>query len=249
MKIVATIEARMTSSRLPGKMTLPLGGTSILGVLIDRLKRVPELDAIVLATTTNSTDEVLGEIAEARGISVFRGSETDVLGRVRGALDSAAADVCVEITGDCPLTDPKMVSAMVREFMKTRGENGYVANTTGPVLGAPHGLDVQVFDADSLRTIADEETDLESREHVSLPFYRLQDEARWRPRFISFFPEETCRKVWVSLDYKEDYGLIRDLHEHLSRFDPYYGAEAIAAGCLDRPQMTRACLSLRGLPS
>lgn len=247
MNVVATIEARMTSSRLRGKMTLPLGGEPLLGVLIDRLKHVPELDHIILATTTNATDDVLVDMANGKAIQVFRGSEDDVLGRVRGALDASNADICVEITGDCPLTDPAMVSAMICEFLKTRAINAYVANTTGPICGAPHGLDVQVFEADALRSIEKEVSDPEAREHVSVPFYRDGIDGRWRPRFVSFFPAEICQKVWLALDYREDYELIRDIYAELAPRDPWFGAEAIVDACLARPQAVKACLALRGL--
>lgn len=246
MTTVATIEARMTSSRLPGKMILPLAGEPVLGVLIDRLKRVPELDRIVLATTTNAADDMLEEIALKRGVCVFRGSEDDVLGRVRGALDSAAADVCVEITGDCPLVDPAIVSTLVREFHASRRSHSYVGNTTGPELGSPHGLDVQVFEADALREIDAAVDDPAAREHVSLPFYEGPGVQRWRPRFISLFPSDLCRSVWVSLDHREDYDLISAVHEELFPSDPAYGAHAIIAACQSRPEMTRACLDLRG---
>ena len=222
--IVATVEARMTSSRLPGKMLLPLGSTPVLGVLLDRLKTVRELDAIVLATTVNASDDPLVEVANDRGVAVHRGSEDDVLGRVRGALDAAKADICVEITGDCPLTDPTIVSAMVGEFQATRGLNAYVANTTGPELGVPHGLDVQVFEADALRAIEQEVEDAAAREHVSLPFYRAESAERWKPRFVSFFPDAICRSVWLSLDYREDYALLRSVHEELGANGANYGA-------------------------
>lgn len=245
MTVVASIEARMTSSRLPGKMAMPLGDSSVLGVLIDRLTRVPELDAVVLATTADPTDDVLEKIAEGQGIRVFRGSVDDVLGRVRGALDFAGADVCVEITGDCPLTDPQMVSRMIAEFMATRGVNRYVANTTGPALGAPHGLDVQVFDADALREVEATVSDPEAREHVSLPFYRPENAATWQPRFVEFFPDALCHQIWISLDYREDYELIAAVYDEL-RGDPSFGAQAIIDACLRRTAQTRACLQLRG---
>lgn len=236
----------MTSSRLPGKMAMPLGGDTVLGVLVDRLLSVPELDAIVLATTTNASDDVLAKIAATKGVKVFRGSEADVLGRVRGALDFVQADVCVEITGDCPLTDPAMVSTMIAEFRTTRGRNAYVANTTGPTLGAPHGLDIQVFEADALRQIEEEHSDADAREHVSMPFYRDGTSARWRPRFVEFYPDATSRGVWLSLDYQEDYNLIRDVHEQLARSNRRYGAAALIGAASARTDMTRACLALRG---
>lgn len=222
-----------------------LGGEPVLGVLIDRLKRVPELDSIVLATTVNSSDDVLEDIARTRGIEVFRGSEEDVLGRVRSALDATRADVCVEITGDCPLTDPNMVSRMVHEFAATRDTNHYVANTTGPVLGAPHGLDVQVFEVDALRQIEETVKDADAREHVSMPFYRAENAGRWRPRFVSFFPEDLCRQVWLSLDYAEDFELIAAVYDEL-REDPDFGARQMVEACLRRSAQTHACLALRG---
>ena len=236
----------MTSSRLPGKMNLPLGGKTVLSVLIERLGRVPELDKIVLATTRNAADDALAEVAERCGAEAFRGDEDDVLGRVRGALDSVNAEICVEITGDCPLIDPAIVSEMIREFASTRGHNAYVANTTGPTLGVPHGLDVQVFEADALRAVADEVKDADAREHVSMPFYRADGAPRWRPRFVEFFPSELCRSVWLSLDYREDYELISAVYDELAPNHPAFGAQAMIDACLARPEATGACLRLRG---
>jgi spore coat polysaccharide biosynthesis protein SpsF len=244
--IVGTVEARMTSTRLPGKMTLPIAQQPMLSLLLERLKKVSELDRIVVATTSRSSDDVLENIAITHGVDVFRGSENDVLGRVRGALDLVHADVCVEITGDCPLTDPAMVSTMIREFMKTRGHHAYVANTTGPAMGAPHGLDVQVFEAGALREIESQHQDAAAREHVSLPFYRDGAESRWRPRFVSFFSHEQSRSVWLSLDFAEDYELIRNVHEDLSQTLGQYTAEDLVQACHERPAMTRRCLDLRG---
>jgi spore coat polysaccharide biosynthesis protein SpsF len=246
LTIVATIEARMTSSRLPGKVLMEAGDKPLLYILIERLQQVPELDRIVLATTHNATDDPLESLAHALGIDVFRGSEEDVLGRVDGALRSANASIAVEITGDCPLTDPRMVSTMVAQFLATRGRHAYVANTTGPELGSPHGLDVQVFEAQALHKIAAEEMDAEAREHVSLPFYRASGVPRWNPRFVTFFPHRLCRKVWLSLDYRQDYELIRDVYETLAPTDPWFGAEAMIEAALARPAQTDACLALRG---
>ena len=106
MKIVATIEARMTSSRLPGKVLLPVQGKPMLYHLVNRLKAVPSINEIVLATTINSTDDVLIDFAKQESILSYRGSEEDVMSRVIGAAETADADVIVEITGDCPIIDP-----------------------------------------------------------------------------------------------------------------------------------------------
>jgi spore coat polysaccharide biosynthesis protein SpsF len=226
-------------------MALPLGGTTVLGVLIERLKQAPGLDRIVLATTGHATDDVLADTARQSGIETFRGSEHDVLGRVCGALDATKADVCVEITGDCPLVDPAIVSAMIREFHVTRGVNAYVSNVSASRLGVPPGLDVQVFEADGLRAIERECRDADAREHVSLPFYRDESAGRWKPRMVEFFPDEICRQVWVSLDYREDYELISEIYSELSPRNPAFGAQSIIEASIARPKATAACLALR----
>ena len=100
----------MTSSRLPGKVLLPVLGRTMLERLILRLQAVPAIDEIVLATTTNPSDDALADLARALGARAFRGSESDVLGRVLEAAERAGADVIVQITGDCPIIDPELVN-------------------------------------------------------------------------------------------------------------------------------------------
>ena len=113
MNIVAIIEARMTSSRLPGKVLLPVCGKPILSYLIERLKLVKSINEIVLATTINPTDDILVEFAQNLGIACFRGSENDVMQRVLDASKNSNADVIVEITGDCPIMDTQVYWAKV----------------------------------------------------------------------------------------------------------------------------------------
>src|ERR1700736_6787939 len=107
MRILATIEARMSSSRLPGKVLLPVLGEPLLAHLVRRAQAVPSLNGIVLATTTNKGDDMLAELATELGIGCFRGSEHDVLGRVLAAASASSADLIVELTGDNPVIDPQ----------------------------------------------------------------------------------------------------------------------------------------------
>ncbi len=237
----------MTSSRLPGKVLMPAGGKPMLGILLDRLGRVSGIDEIVVATTTNAADDPIADLARTMGAGVFRGSESDVLGRVAGALAAAEADIAVEITGDCPLIDSDLTQACIEAYIASRGRTSYVANTTGPVLGAPPGFDVQVFSAAALAEIAETVHDAEAREHVSIPFYRPENRSRYRPIFLSFFPPETCRRVWVGLDYPEDYALIRACYETLAPGDPFFNASRIVDFCLERRDLTVPCLRRRGL--
>ncbi len=235
----------MGSSRLPGKVLMKAGGEPLLGILIKRLEAVAELDAIVVATTTNGADEAIVEVARHYGVDVFRGAEEDVLGRVAGALACSDATVGVEITADCPLIDPKLVSAMIAQYRAVEGRHLYVGNTTGPVLGAPSGQDVQVFAADALFNADAETRDPADREHVSLYLYRTENASRFNPLFVRQFPEALARRVVVTLDYQEDYDLIRSAHEGLD--DPMFGIEQLIVFYDAHPELSLPCLARRGL--
>jgi len=239
----------MTSSRLPGKVLMLAGGRPLLGILIERLHSVAAIDEVVVATTVNGTDDDVAAVATSSGATVFRGSEHDVLGRVAGALAMAKAEIAVEITGDCPLIDPAIVGACIDEFHASVATSAYVANTTGPELGVPPGLDVQVFRAEALHQIERETANPDDREHVSMPFYRPENASRWRPRFLSFFPADLCRRVWISLDYEADYRLIKQAYEALVDTAPLFGARPLIDYCLRQSALTAECLRLRGLPA
>jgi spore coat polysaccharide biosynthesis protein SpsF len=246
VKCVATVEARMTSSRLPGKVLLPAAGKPMLQILLERLAAVPRLDAIVVATTVNAADDPIADLGAALGVQVFRGSEDDVLGRVCGALDAAAADVCVEITGDCPLIDPAIVGEALDEYLRTRDTHWYVSNSD-PHRAVPAGLDVQVFGADLLHRLERATTDPADREHVSYGFYRPDAGDRWRPRFIGHAAARGGERMLVTLDHREDYELIQTVYEDLSRTSPLFGAAAIIDWIRAHPEAHARCLQVRGL--
>lgn len=211
MKIVATIEARMTSSRLPGKVLLPALGRPMLGHLIARLKAVPSIDEIVLATTVNHTDDILEDFGMQEGIKVFRGSEEDVMSRVIGAADSAHADVVVEITGDCPIIDPDLVEQTIRVFK--RNENAvYCANSF--FSSYPDGMDTQVMTLDALtRSFAMTEDPID-REHVSR--HIVQNPQLFPHVYLIAPPSLHWPGLGLTLDEPADYELIRTLIENLA---------------------------------
>ena len=117
VRIVAIIEARMTSTRLPGKHMMLANNKPMIEHLVNRLKRVPSLNDIVMATTVNDTDEPLIELAIDTDISFFRGSENDVMSRVIGAAESVKADIIVGITGDCTVIDPLLIEQAIQVFI------------------------------------------------------------------------------------------------------------------------------------
>jgi spore coat polysaccharide biosynthesis protein SpsF len=243
-RVVATIEARMTSSRLPGKVLMPAGGQPLLEVLVERLARAPGIDEIVVATTVNATDDPVAALCGKLGVAVFRGSEADVLGRVCGALRQAKADICVEITADCPLLDPAIVGEALAAFLATRGDHAYVSNSD-PHRAVPAGLDVQVFEAQALFTLESETDHPDDREHVSLGFYRPEAGDRWRPRFIAHEACKGAEDLLVTLDYAEDYDLIRALHEDLAPASPGYGAAELIACIRAHNDLHQRCVQVR----
>lgn len=242
-RVVAVVEARMTSSRLPGKVLLPAGGQPLLQVLVERLRRVPRLDQIVIATTVNATDQPIVVLAARLGVPVFRGSEEDVLERVVKCLQAHRAEICVEVTGDCPLADPAIVDEALDAFAGAP-DRVYVSNSD-PHRSVPAGLDVQVFSAAALHQLDRETRDPADREHVSYGFYRPESGDRWRPHFIQHASTAGAKKLWLSLDHREDYELIKALHEEVSATTPDYGAREIIAWVRAHPELHARCLALR----
>jgi|GEM_PF-544470 len=162
---VAILQARMTSSRLPGKTMAEINGKPMLWHVIQRLKKCKMIDKIIIATTTNSTDTPIEKLSHDLGLDCFRGSEDDVLGRYAGAVEKFGGDVIVRVTADCPFLDPWIVDKVIAEYEKYSCE--FAANVYPPTY--PDGLDVEVFSRELLM-IANREAKLESqREHVT-PF-------------------------------------------------------------------------------
>ena len=214
MKIVASIEARMQSSRLPGKVLADINGVPAVGRILRRLRLCARLDDIILATTTTSVDDALVSWAETEGISYYRGSEEDVLDRVVEAHLSVGTDIIVEVCGDTPLIDPKIIDLAIDTFLANSCD---VVSTTWKA-SYPQGIDAQVFSLTSLRKIERKTSDPASREHVSLYFYEHPEQhhiIHLNAPKSSKAPDVRCQ-----LDYPEDLDFIRQIYH---RLEPVYG--------------------------
>jgi spore coat polysaccharide biosynthesis protein SpsF len=121
MKTVIIVQARMTSTRLPGKVMKPIRNKPMLEYQLERLARVERTDALVVACTTNKADTPIVELCRRLGVEVFRGSEEDVLLRYYGAAKAHGAEVIVRVTSDCPLIDPQVIDAVIRCFTSASG--------------------------------------------------------------------------------------------------------------------------------
>ncbi|MEX0692960.1 MAG: NTP transferase domain-containing protein [Rhodospirillales bacterium] len=172
-RIIASIEARMGSSRLPGKMLLLLAGQPVLAHLTGRMMLCRNLDGLIIATTDNPADDAIAGWAAAHSVPCFRGSEEDVLARVLAAQQSMRSDVVVELCGDTPFLDPAVVDAAVDAW----NSQDVDLVTTARNRSYPDGQDVEIFSMHALGDIDARCRDANTREHVSVPFY---NEPQWR---------------------------------------------------------------------
>jgi spore coat polysaccharide biosynthesis protein SpsF len=231
MKIVSTIEARMTSSRLPGKVLKPILGKPTLELLIERLRRAKHVQEIVVATTINSTDDPVEALTRRLGVHCFRGSEEDVLDRVLKAAKSVQADIIVEITGDCPLVEPQVVDQVVDAYLAHKVD--YVSNHLKHTF--PLGLITQVFSVKILQEVADTTQDPADREHVSLHIYEHPEKYRLH-NVESHLPPEYA-DIRLTVDTPKDYQLIRTIYENLYPSNPSFTLWDVLAFLKQRPEL------------
>lgn len=206
MRTVAIVQARMGSSRLPGKSLMPIEGKPMLAHLLERLKGARALDSIWVATSTEPRDEAIVEMCRGEGVETFAGSEEDVLGRYYQAAQAASAGAVVRITGDCPLIDPQVVDTAVTFFKDTGAD--YVRTS-----GFPRGLDTEVFSFRSLARAWREALRDYEREHVTPYFY--QHPGLFRVQELAA-PEALHRpELRLCVDTEEDLTLVREIYARL----------------------------------
>ncbi len=162
-RIVAIIQARMSSTRLPGKILADLGGRPLLARVVERARAAKSVGLVVVATTDRAADDRVAEFCGAGQVPVFRGSEDDVLDRFRQAAARFEADVVVRLTADCPLLDPAVIDLVVQSFLS--GDCDYASNTIEPTY--PDGLDTEVFRRAALERAWREAKLKSEREHVT----------------------------------------------------------------------------------
>jgi len=209
MKTIIIVQARMTSTRLPGKVMKPILNKPMLEYQLERLARVERTDAVIVACTTNKADAPIVELCQRLGLAVFRGSEEDVLSRYYGAAKAHRADVVVRVTSDCPLIDPQIIDAVIRCYRSAQGRYDYVSNTLKRTY--PRGMDCEVFSFRILEEVFIEATDLPDREHVT-PFIYRQPQ-RYHLSNVPYIGDQS-RHRWT-VDTLEDFELIKRMMEAL----------------------------------
>lgn len=216
---LAILQARMTSTRFPGKVLAPLAGAPLVIRQLERIGRAETLDGIVVATSSDATDDELVAVVEAFGVPVVRGSLDDVLARFVTAMDEFHPDVVVRLTADCPLTSPMVIDQVVSAFMES--DVDYASNTMQPSF--PDGLDVEVVKAAVLRAIAAESTNPAEREHVTLGVYRRHE----RYSIRNVLGERDLSDLRWTVDTPEDYRFVTGVYDELFVSNPEFDLDDV----------------------
>lgn len=218
MKIVGIIQARMGSTRLPGKVLQPLACEPMLVRCVHRLLHARTLDQVVVATTTGAEDDAIVDLCRARGWSWFRGERDDVLDRYYRAARQFGADVVVRVTSDCPLLAPRVVDQVVCAL----GDADLASNVL-PRHTWPRGLDTEAVRMDALERAWQEDVNPATREHVTLYVKRHPE----RFRLVEVNNDEDLSEMRWTVDTPEDYAFASRVYQHFGH-DGFSWREVLA---------------------
>jgi spore coat polysaccharide biosynthesis protein SpsF len=231
---LGVLQARMASTRLPGKVLAPIVGTPMIGLQIERLRRAALLDGLVVATSTDASDDALVDYLATLDVPVVRGPLDDVLARFGMVIDEFEPDTVVRLTADCPLASPAVVDKVITAY-QDRGLD-YVSNTMAPTY--PDGLDVEVVRAPVLTWGAANFTDPPEREHVTLGVYRRPDQFR----IGNVEHTEDLSKWRWTVDTPDDLDFVRAVYERLYADNSAFELEDVLALVRTEPALARTTL-------
>ena len=215
--VVAIIQARMGSTRLPEKVLMDIGEEPMLWHVYERASHASLLDEVVIATSTESADDAVATFCAERGIPCVRGSEADVLDRYYQTAVEMEADTVVRLTADCPFLSPPVIDRVVRKYETSHDE--YVSNAMEYT--HPDGLDAEVFDIETLETAWQEATEPREREHVTAYIinsdtFRSKNVENVLDMSAYEFVEEDTILRWT-VDYPEDMEFVREVYDRLTQ--------------------------------
>ena len=228
---LAILQARTSSSRLPGKVLLPLAEEPMVLRQLERITRCRSLDGIVVATSDDPSDDELAVLLADAGFDYIRGPLDDVLARFMVAVEEYRPDVVVRLTADCPLISPSVVDLLVDRFHESNSD--YVSNTMSPTY--PDGLDVEVVSVAALQTVAREAVDPPEREHVTLGLYR-QPERFAIENVVDPTGRNHSNLRWT-VDTQEDFSFVAQVFDHLHPKQFEY--EDVLALLAEHPELNR----------
>lgn len=237
-RVVLIVQARMGSTRLPGKVMKEILGRPMLSFQLERMRRCAEIDDIVVATSERPEEAPLVDlVASEPGVRIFRGPEQDVLARYYFAGREAGATIVVRVTADCPLIEPSVIDQCVRRFRE--GDADYVSNCH--VRTFPRGLDTEVFSMQALAAAYEEALAPEEREHVTPFIWRRPD----RFRQVDVVDSTDNQHHRWTVDTAEDLAVVTGLFEALYPTQPEFSYWDALRYCMVRPEVEIANRSVR----
>lgn len=230
--IVAIIQARMASKRLPGKVLKKIGGMPLLAYQLKRLDSAHLINKVVVATSVNEEDDQIEDFCRENNIECFRGSQEDVLSRYYECARQYNADVVVRLTADCPLSDPKVIDEAVKLYKS--GDFDFVANTV-PINTSkyPDGSDVEIFSMKALERANNECIDKHDREHVTFYFWKYDN--NFRKTQLDCVNDYS--KYRFTVDYPEDFEVVEFIIRKLAKTGRFGHIEEIVEIINSNPQI------------
>ena len=228
--ILAVLQARLRSRRLPGKVLLPLAGAPMILRQVERVRRAERIDRLVVATSDQPSDDRLAQTLAEAGVETYRGPLDDVLARFVGALDAWPADHVVRLTGDCPLIDPGLIDATIDLHLKAGAD--YAQNRLVDK-GFPKGQDVEVITAAALRRAAANASTPEEREHVTWGVWNHPETYK----VVRLEPPTDQGQVRWTVDRPDDYEFVSAVYEALYPANPAFSSDDIRAFVRSRPDL------------
>jgi len=238
-KVVAIIQARMGSTRMPGKVLKPLLGKPMLLYIVERLRKAKGIDDVVIATSERPENDKIREFCKENHINYFSGSEENVLDRFYKAAKEDKADIVIRVTGDCPLIDPQLIEKVVEFFL----ENNYdfiglatgagVANEEFKGFRFPDGVDTEIFRFDILETAWKEAKEALETEHVT-PFIWKRPE---RFKVYTYKSDVDYSQMRWVVDNKEDFDLIESIYKELYSRKPNFGIQEVVNFFKKNPEL------------
>ena len=231
MTTLAIVQARMSSTRYPGKVLAPIAGQPMILRQLERIQRAETLDGIVVATSIHASDDQLAQLVKANGFDVVRGDLNDVLARFIQVIDQYQPETVVRLTADCPLISPKVINQVVARL--DQGDCDYVSNTMTPTY--PDGLDVEVVKTSVLQEVYGTSTDKNEREHVTLGVYRQPD----KYRIANFAGEVDLSDLRWTVDTPADYHFVKAIYEELYPKNPNFDIHDVMSYLQGHPERNR----------
>jgi spore coat polysaccharide biosynthesis protein SpsF (cytidylyltransferase family) len=231
-KVTALIQARLGSTRLPGKTLMTIAGESLLGHLVKRVKASRYVNEIIIATTINYRDDAIVKFAVGNNLKFYRGSEEDVLERFYQAAVEYGIETIVRITPDCPMLDPEIMDAVISKYLE--GNHNYVSNVLPPTF--PDGLDTEVFSFRTLEKTWHEARLPSEREHVT-PYIVKHPELF---RHFNVKKEgEDLSWLRLTVDTRDDYDFVCKIFELLYHPNEIFHMEDVLALLKENPQLLK----------